>query len=64
MIEIVMCEFHFRYIGYFGNADPLDTSQWFRLAAPPAGAAWEWNDATSVCSSMITGINVKTNYFS
>lgn len=44
-----------RYVGYFGNADPLDPSQWFRLAAPPSGTSWQWNDATSTCSSMITG---------
>lgn len=47
------------YVGYFGNADPLDTSQWFSLASPPVGTAWEWNDATSVCSAMITGLSYK-----
>lgn len=44
-----------RYIGYFGNADPLDVSQWFHLSAPLSGTSSKWNDVTSVCSSMVTG---------
>jgi len=47
------------YIGYFGNADPLDISQWFHLSAPPSGAIWQWNDITSICSSMTTGVMYK-----
>lgn len=57
-IVLIVCptsDSPYRFIGYFGNADPLDPSQWFHLSTPPTGAVWQWNDATSTCSSMITG---------
>lgn len=51
-----------RYVGIYGNADPLDASQWLALAAPVipvTGLNRKWNDFTGTCSNMITSLNYK-----
>lgn len=48
----------FSYVGAFGNADPLDASQWFQLAqqsAVPLVSNRRWSESSSTCSAMITG---------
>lgn len=45
----------FRYIGIFGNADPLDVSQWFEVTQTISSATRSWTESTATCSNMFTG---------
>lgn len=44
------------FIGMFGNADPLDITQWYRLAVTiPSGSNRVWDNQLGVCKNMFTG---------
>eukprot|EP01035_Chromulina_nebulosa_P017563 gene17563-23129_t len=47
------------YVGIFGNADPLDASQWFLMTASYPVSDRIWNDALSTCYNMYSGIDYK-----
>jgi hypothetical protein len=47
-----------RYIGLYGNSDPLDTSQWLEMTlSAPTGYSPSWDAATGVCSGIITSLD-------
>lgn len=46
-------------MGVFGDADPLDVTQWSQIGYSDPQPTRIWNDKTSTCSSMYSGINVK-----
>jgi hypothetical protein len=47
------------YIGIYGDADPLDMSQWFPYATNFPTDARTWNDETSTCSNVYAGLSVQ-----
>ena len=48
------------YIGAYGNADPLDVTQWITITpASISGFARKWNDQLGVCSGMITSLDIR-----
>lgn len=48
------------YIGIYGNADPLDKSQWLSLATSSAAVSTRrWSDAARTCTNMAAGLNYK-----
>eukprot|EP01037_Dinobryon_pediforme_P033159 gene33159-38472_t len=48
------------YVGIYGNADPLDSTQWLQLQlSSPLDPVRTWNDVTSTCSNMFTGLTVQ-----
>ena len=48
------------YIGAYGNADPLDITQWIAVSpASIAGFSRKWNDQLGVCSGMISSMNIR-----
>ena len=44
-----------RYVGIFGNADPLDIAQWFSVATSVPTPTRRFDPRTGVCSNMFTG---------
>lgn len=48
-----------RYVGVYGDADPLDATQWSEIAYSDPLPTRIWNDKTSTCSGMYSGINLK-----
>lgn len=47
------------YIGIYGDADPLDVSQWFSYASSIPTDARTWNDETSTCANAFVGLNIQ-----
>jgi len=48
------------YIGIFGNADPLDVSQWLKVEVKAAASnAASWLERTSTCKNAITTMNYR-----
>lgn len=47
------------YVGVFGNADPLDVSQWLSLDTSLTSATYLWDDTAGVCYNLITSINYR-----
>ena len=45
-----------RYVGNYGDADPLDISQWTRLGYAVPADARAWNEKTATCSNMFNGM--------
>jgi tectonic-1/3 len=43
------------YVGIFGNADPLDATQWEAFTTTVVSQPRLWNDATNTCQNMRTG---------
>lgn len=43
-----------RYIGNYGNADPLDDSQWSSLAYSTTSPTRQWSSVSSTCSGLVT----------
>ena len=50
------------YVGIFGNADPLDTSQWIEVSTRTSSAARSFDANTGICSGMLSGIAYKFLY--
>jgi tectonic-1/3 len=48
-----------QYIGQYGNADPLDASQWIKLSKRAATVSPTFNANTGVCSNLVTGLHYK-----
>lgn len=48
-------------VGIFGNADPLDTSQWINIDVKPAafGETAVWNELEGTCVGAITSMNYR-----
>lgn len=47
-------------IGSFGNADPLDTSQWLNIDInPAAGDAAIWQERTGTCENAVTSMDYR-----
>lgn len=46
---------YFRYIGIYGDADPLDSSQWLQLTPSIPTDFRQWNDKTSTCKNVFSG---------
>lgn len=44
-----------RFIGIFGNADPLDINQWLQLVTSVPSPTRKFNPRTGICSNMFTG---------
>lgn len=47
------------YVGIYGDADPLDISQWFPYATSFPTDARTWNDETSTCSKVFAGLSIQ-----
>jgi hypothetical protein len=47
------------YIGIYGDADPLDLSQWFAMSYTIPQDARTWNDETSTCSNVYANMNLQ-----
>lgn len=48
------------YVGIYGNADPLDLSQWYSLGLTGSITTNKaWDDSTSTCSNVISGMHYK-----
>lgn len=47
------------YVGIFGNADPLDVSQWISLNVRTSTAVREWDSLTGICKGMVSGVAYK-----
>ena len=52
ILSLCLCN---SYVGIYGDADPLDPSQWAAMTYSVADDARTWSDATSTCSSMFNG---------
>lgn len=46
-------------IGLFGNADPLDVSQWLNIDIKAAIDAASWQERTSTCENAVTSVNYR-----
>lgn len=46
------------YVGIYGDADPLDVTQWFSLAYSKPTDSRTWNDETSTCSNVFSGKSI------
>lgn len=42
-------------VGNYGDADPLDQSQWTAMGYSLPADERRWNDKTSTCSNMFNG---------
>ena len=48
------------YVGAFGNADPLDTTQWIAIKKRSSSASTRtWSDSKGTCTGMPTGLSYK-----
>ena len=47
------------YVGIFGNADPLDISQWLEIDVQSDAITTLWDDTLGVCVDLPTSINYK-----
>jgi hypothetical protein len=47
------------HIGIFGNADPLDVTQWLPLDTSLTSATYLWDDKAGTCSNLITSVNYR-----
>ena len=47
------------YVGIFGNADPLDVSQWLEIDIKSDALTTSWDDSIGVCTDLPTSINYK-----
>eukprot|EP01034_Spumella_vulgaris_P040624 gene40624-50259_t len=47
------------YVGIYGDADPLDATQWSAITHSVPSPARSWSDKTSTCSGMFTGLNIE-----
>lgn len=50
------------YLGIYGNADPLDTSQWTGLTKVSNTLTRSWSDTTGTCYNMPTGLKYEFLY--
>jgi hypothetical protein len=48
-----------RNIGLYGDADPLDVNQWFELSYSKPSDSRQWNDKTSTCTNVYSGLNLQ-----
>eukprot|EP00605_Chrysophyceae_sp_TOSAG23-4_P000774 GSChrysophyteH1.ASY1.ANO1.863.1 assembled CDS len=48
-----------QYVGVYGNADPLDVSQWTAVSVRSSSANSNWNAQTGVCTNMKSGLHYK-----
>lgn len=48
-----------RYVGIYGDADPLDPSQWLAATYSQPSDSRTWNDQTATCSNVYSGLNVQ-----
>jgi tectonic-1/3 len=48
-----------QYVGQYGNADPLDVSQWLKMSVRATTANSNWNANTGVCKNMKSGLHYK-----
>lgn len=46
-------------MGIYGDADPLDITQWSQIGFSVPSPARSWNAKTSTCKSMFTGLNLE-----
>jgi hypothetical protein len=47
------------YIGIYGDADPLDIGQWFKIGYSIPADERQWNDLTATCSNAFSGLNIQ-----
>ena len=47
----------FAYLGIFGNADPLDSSQWIQMTFEEVADAPTFDDKERACSSLTTSLH-------
>jgi hypothetical protein len=47
------------YVGIFGNADPLDHTQWLKIALETTSTIPSYKTATQTCDDMITSLHYK-----
>ncbi|CAM9689480.1 unnamed protein product, partial [Scytosiphon promiscuus] len=50
------------YLGSYGNADPLDMSQWVELPFSSSADTASWDDESGVCSSMVSTLEYRILY--
>ncbi|CAM9472724.1 unnamed protein product [Ectocarpus fasciculatus] len=50
------------YLGIYGNADPLDVSQWVELPLASSADTAFWDDESGVCSSMVSTLEYRVLY--
>lgn len=46
-----------RYVGIYGDADPLDTTQWLEMDYSQPNPSRTWSETTATCSNMFTSLN-------
>jgi len=56
---IFLTSFTNGYVGAYGNADPLDPSQWISINKRASSPTRGWLDSTGTCSGMPTGLSYK-----
>lgn len=45
------------WVGQYGNADPMDPSQWISISSPSSLTSRVWDDAASTCRNMYSGLS-------
>ncbi|RYH30911.1 DUF1619 domain-containing protein [archaeon] len=55
----VFLNFTAGYVGMYGDADPLDVSQWLSLSLSLPPDERRWNEKTSTCSNVYAGLTIQ-----
>jgi hypothetical protein len=55
MLWALFSYLNLRRVGNYGDADPLDVSQWTAMTYSVPADARTWNEKTSTCSNMFNG---------
>eukprot|EP00903_Cladosiphon_okamuranus_P006338 g6208.t2 len=50
------------YLGSYGNADPLDVSQWVEMPVTSSADTASWDDESGVCSSTVSTLEYQVLY--
>eukprot|EP00752_Nemacystus_decipiens_P014257 g12678.t1 len=50
------------YLGSYGNADPLDPSQWVEIPVASSADTASWDDKSGVCSSVVSTLEYRVLY--
>merc|ERR1711991_289907 len=45
------------WVGQYGNADPMDPSQWISISSPSSLTSRIWDEASSTCRNMYSGLS-------
>lgn len=45
------------WVGQYGNADPMDSTQWLSISSPSSLTSRIWDEAASTCRNMYSGLS-------